>query len=209
MTESSTCQPKLIAPPSLAWALTHGGNRSMAPATRRPGARQEATGARFGRRPAGANRLPVIGRRTRPAARRQGTEFRAPGPTSPAHPRPQVIARATEIAGGTRQYDRALELTRSGSRSNRTRPRRANPILAAVLSNRIDDLAPQLASLLAQDKANLANNLMHINRMLAGTVTRRPYSAWSTASPPLRATCPKRISPWPRRPPMPATTCAP
>src|SRR5574343_206034 len=36
-----------------------------------------------------------------------------------------------------------------------------------ILSNRLDELAPQLTTLLAQDKANLGTNLMQLNRMLA------------------------------------------
>ena len=81
---------------------------------------------------------------------------------------PAVIERATEVAAGTRQYDLALELTRLWIQvePDSTKARQTESGLL-LLSNRIDDLAPQIASLLAQDKANLANNLMHINQMLS------------------------------------------
>ena len=80
---------------------------------------------------------------------------------------PEVIARATEVAAATRQYELALELTRQWLEvepgSSKARQTESTLLL---LSNRLDDLAPQLASLLEQDKANVAGNLMHLNRML-------------------------------------------
>jgi tetratricopeptide (TPR) repeat protein len=80
---------------------------------------------------------------------------------------PEVIARATEVAAATRQYELALELTRLWLEvepgSSKARQTESTLLL---LSNRLDDLAPQLASLLEQDKANVAGNLMHLNRML-------------------------------------------
>lgn len=81
---------------------------------------------------------------------------------------PQVLARATEVAGFARQYDRALELSRLWlevePESDKARQSQSSLL---ILSNRIGELAPQLTALLAQDKANLGNNLMHLNRMLA------------------------------------------
>ena len=81
---------------------------------------------------------------------------------------PKVIARATEIAGGTRQYDRALELTKLWLEvePDSTKARQAQSSLL-ILANRFDELAPQLTILLERDKPNLGNNLMHLNRMLA------------------------------------------
>jgi tetratricopeptide (TPR) repeat protein len=81
---------------------------------------------------------------------------------------PKVLARAVEIAGFARQYDHALELTRLWLEvePESTRARQAQSSLL-VLANRLDELAPQLAFLLARDRANVANNLMHLNRMLA------------------------------------------
>ena len=80
---------------------------------------------------------------------------------------PHVIARATEVATATRQYDLALELTQLWLEvePDSTKARQTESSLL-LLSNRIDELAPQLATLLAQDKGNIPNNLMHLNRML-------------------------------------------
>ena len=80
---------------------------------------------------------------------------------------PKVIARATEIAGFARQYDRALELSRLWLEvePDSTKARQTQSSLL-VMANRLDDLAPQLAALLEQDKANVGNNLLHLNRML-------------------------------------------
>lgn len=81
---------------------------------------------------------------------------------------PQAIARATEVAGFAKQYDRALELTKLwlAVEPDSAKARQAQSSLL-VLTNRIGDLGPQLAALLVQDKDNLGNNLLHLNRMLA------------------------------------------
>ncbi len=81
---------------------------------------------------------------------------------------PAVIARAIEVAAATRQNELALELARLWLQvePESTRARQTESSLL-VLANRIDDLGPQLANLLAQDQANLANNLMHLNSMLS------------------------------------------
>ncbi|MCK6411625.1 MAG: tetratricopeptide repeat protein [Azonexus sp.] len=80
---------------------------------------------------------------------------------------PKVIARAVEIAGFARQFDRALALSdlwlEVEPDSQRARQTRSSLL---VLANRLDELAPQLSVLLEQDKANLGGNLMHLNRML-------------------------------------------
>lgn len=80
---------------------------------------------------------------------------------------PKVLARAVEVASFARQYDRALELSdlwlSVEPDSQRARQTRSSLL---VLANRLDELAPQLSALLEQDKANLAGNLMHLNRML-------------------------------------------
>ena len=81
---------------------------------------------------------------------------------------PKVIERATEVAGQARQYDLALELAKlwlevePGS----TKAKQTQSSLL-VMANRIDDLAPQLAGVLEQDKANIGANLLQLNRMLA------------------------------------------
>ncbi|UCV18603.1 tetratricopeptide repeat protein [Ferribacterium limneticum] len=81
---------------------------------------------------------------------------------------PKVLARATEVAGFARQFDRALELSKLWLEvePDSTKARQSQSSLL-ILANRLDELAPQLAALLAQDKPNLGNNLMHLNRMLA------------------------------------------
>src|SRR5574343_981671 len=80
---------------------------------------------------------------------------------------PKVLARATEVAGFASLYDRALELSQMwiDIEPDSAKARQAQSSLL-VLANRIDELAPQLAVLLEQDKENLANNLLHLNRML-------------------------------------------
>ena len=80
---------------------------------------------------------------------------------------PKVIARATEVAGFAKQYDRALELTKLWLEiePDSMKARQTQSTLL-VMANRIDDLAPQLAALLEKDKAALPGNLMHLNRML-------------------------------------------
>lgn len=81
---------------------------------------------------------------------------------------PKVIARAAEVAGQARQYDTALELTKLWLEiePDSTQARQTESSLL-VLANRIDELAPQLAALLEKDPANLGNNLLHLNRILA------------------------------------------
>jgi tetratricopeptide (TPR) repeat protein len=81
---------------------------------------------------------------------------------------PAVLERAVEVAANNRQVDLALELTRIWLQvdPDSTRARQAETSLL-LLSNRVDELAPTLAQLLERDKANVAGNLMHLNRMLA------------------------------------------
>lgn len=81
---------------------------------------------------------------------------------------PKVVARATEVAGFARQFERALELSKLWievePESNKARQTQSSLL---ILTNRLDELGPQLATLLARDKPNLGNNLLHLNRMLA------------------------------------------
>jgi tetratricopeptide (TPR) repeat protein len=81
---------------------------------------------------------------------------------------PQVIARATEVAAFARKYDLAIELNKLWLEVDpeSVKAQQTQSSLM-VLSNRLDDLAPQLATVLEQDKASLPANLMHLNRMLA------------------------------------------
>lgn len=81
---------------------------------------------------------------------------------------PQVIARATEVAAFARQYDLAIELNKLwlevDPESVKAQQTQSSLL---VVANRLDDLAPQLAKVLEQDKGSLSGNLMHLNRMLA------------------------------------------
>lgn len=81
---------------------------------------------------------------------------------------PLVIARATEVAAFARKYDLAIELNKLWLEIDpeSVKAQQTQSSLM-VLSNRLDDLAPQLATVLEQDKASLPANLMHLNRMLA------------------------------------------
>lgn len=87
---------------------------------------------------------------------------------------PKVIARATEVAAFARQYDRALALSQLWLEvePESAKARQTHSSLL-VLANRLDELAPQLAMLLAQDQANLPANLLHLNRMLNRHVDKK------------------------------------
>ena len=80
---------------------------------------------------------------------------------------PKVIARATEVAGLARQYDQALDLAKLWlsiePESAKARQMHASLL---VLANRLDELAPQLTRVLEEDPANLAANLLQLNRIL-------------------------------------------
>lgn len=81
---------------------------------------------------------------------------------------PKVIERAVEVAGFARQYDQALELAKLWQEvePDSAKAQQAQSSLL-VMANRLDDLAPQLAKLIAEDQPNIAANLMQLNRMLA------------------------------------------
>ncbi|WP_234084362.1 tetratricopeptide repeat protein [Azonexus sp. R2A61] len=81
---------------------------------------------------------------------------------------PQALARATEIAGFAGRNDLALALAERWRQAEpeSTRARQAEAALL-IQAGRIDELGPQLAALLAQDKENLPGNLLHLNRTLA------------------------------------------
>lgn len=81
---------------------------------------------------------------------------------------PQVLARATEVASFARQYDTALELSKLWLEiePDSSKARQAQSSLL-VMTNRLEDLAPQLAQLLTQEPANIGGNLLQLNRLLA------------------------------------------
>ena len=81
---------------------------------------------------------------------------------------PQALARAAEVALIARQPEHAQELVRLWLEVEPDSIN-ARQILTGLLAStrRADELEPNLAQLLAQDKENLPSNLMHLNRMLA------------------------------------------
>ncbi len=81
---------------------------------------------------------------------------------------PKVLARATEVALVSRQGELALELARLWTQVEPSSQRaRQAASTALVMLNRIEELAPEIATLLEQDKANLGENLLRLNRQLA------------------------------------------
>lgn len=81
---------------------------------------------------------------------------------------PKVIARATEVAAIARKYDLAIELNKLWLEVDpESLKAQQTQSSLMILSNRLDDLAPQLATVLEQDKASLPANLMHLNRVLS------------------------------------------
>ena len=72
-----------------------------------------------------------------------------------------------------RQYDQALELAKLWQEvePDSAKAQQAQSSLL-VMANRLDDLAPQLAKLIAEDQPNIAANLMQLNRMLARQLTK-------------------------------------
>ncbi len=81
---------------------------------------------------------------------------------------PKVLARATEIALFARQFELALELGRLWIQVEPDSQRARQTVSSTlILLNRIDELAPEISVLLEQDKANLGDNLLRLNRMLA------------------------------------------
>ena len=81
---------------------------------------------------------------------------------------PKVVARATEVATFARQYDLALALNKLWLEVEPD-SLKAQQFQSALLvsANRLEELAPQLAKALEDDKAKLPANLMHLNRLLA------------------------------------------
>ncbi len=87
---------------------------------------------------------------------------------------PKVVARATEVAGFARQYDRALELAKLWIELEpESAQARQTQSTLLVMANRLDDLAPQLSMLLAKDPANVGSNLLHLNRMLSRVTDKK------------------------------------
>ena len=81
---------------------------------------------------------------------------------------PKVIARAVEVAGFAGDNARALALVELwlSVEPESTAARQAQLALL-VHARQVDQLQPHLVALLASDKENLGENLLHLNRMLA------------------------------------------
>lgn len=81
---------------------------------------------------------------------------------------PKALERAIEVLTFARQYDMAIQLSdiwlKEEPDSTKARQVRSSLMMQ---SNRLDELAPQISALLAQDVAALPANLMHLNRLLA------------------------------------------
>jgi len=81
---------------------------------------------------------------------------------------PKVLARAVEIASFAGDHARALYLVRIWLEVEPESATARQSLVALLIQTRqLGRLQPHLAELLDSDKENLANNLMHINRMLS------------------------------------------
>ncbi len=81
---------------------------------------------------------------------------------------PKVLERTIEVAGLARRFDLALETARLWLDVDPT-SKRAQQLMASVmiLSNQLDELAPNLVRMLESDKESLGENLLGLNRMFA------------------------------------------
>lgn len=80
----------------------------------------------------------------------------------------KVAARAAEVALIARQPELALDLGKLWVELEPDSQRARQAVSTAlVLLNRIEELAPEISALLDQDKPNLGENLLRLNRMLA------------------------------------------
>lgn len=81
---------------------------------------------------------------------------------------PQALARAIEVLSFARKFDMALELADLWLQVEPASVRAAQARSALMVqANRLDELAPQISALLAQDAVAVPANLMHLNRLLA------------------------------------------
>ena len=81
---------------------------------------------------------------------------------------PKVLARTVEVAGFARRFDIALKAVRTWLEIEPASIRAQQMLVSVmVLSNQLDDLAPNLVRLLQTDKNGLGANLLGLNRMLA------------------------------------------
>ena len=81
---------------------------------------------------------------------------------------PKVLERATEVASVGRRFDIAYETSKLWVEADpESLTARQTLVAILVVLGRAEELGPQISILLEKDKANLADNLMRLNRMLA------------------------------------------
>lgn len=81
---------------------------------------------------------------------------------------PKVLERATEVASVGRRFDIAYETAKLWVEADpESLTARQTLVAILVVLGRAEELGPQISILLEKDKANLADNLMRLNRMLA------------------------------------------
>lgn len=87
---------------------------------------------------------------------------------------PKVLERAVEVAGYARRLDIALDVARLWVEVEPSSVRAQQVLTGALLlSERLDDLAPQLIRMLEIDPEALGTNLLGLNRMLARNTDRQ------------------------------------
>lgn len=87
---------------------------------------------------------------------------------------PKILERTVEVAGYARRFDLALETVRLWLDVDPA-SQRAQQLMVSVMimSNQLDQLAPNLVRMLEFDRANLAGNLLGLNRMFARNTDRQ------------------------------------
>ncbi|MEI7431043.1 MAG: tetratricopeptide repeat protein [Betaproteobacteria bacterium] len=87
---------------------------------------------------------------------------------------PKVLERTVTVTSIARRFDLALDAARLWVDAE-PESKKAQQVLASVmvLSNQLDDLAPNLIRMLEVDKAALTDNLLGLNRMLARNPDRQ------------------------------------
>lgn len=86
---------------------------------------------------------------------------------------PKVLERTVAVAGFARRYDLALEAARLLVEIE-PESKQAQQLLASVMvvSNQLEDLAPNLIRMLEMEKESLPQNLLGLNRMMARNPNR-------------------------------------
>lgn len=91
---------------------------------------------------------------------------------------PKVYARAVEVAGQARRPDAMLEIAQSWLEQDPTSMSARQALVSGLLvTNRLGEVAPHLAQLLKQDKEDLAENLIRLNRLFPRQADRKQVLA--------------------------------